>query len=94
MVQFDRGPTKGDRSLDTRWHDNRRFYRETINDPDNAGSIDKAKYDLDDAAAEVTGEHVDRTFTYEKPMRQVNRPGRQSARRDLRENPRIGTPPR
>lgn len=91
MVLFPRGVNKGDRSLDERWVEKGRTAKERTMTLDEWSDRETARWDLDDADREPTGVENPRTWTYRKPLLDVNKPGPgKETRRDVRDNPGIG----
>ena len=81
------------RFLDERWHEIGRRAKETTSSLDEWSDRDIKRWDLDTDSRRPTGRENPRTWRYEKPLRDVNRPGRSGRTHDARDNPRINDAP-
>lgn len=88
-MMFDRS-TKGDKSLDSRWVEKAAVAKRTTFSLDDWSPREIARWDLDDPVREPTGAKNPRTWTYDKPLRDVNRSEDPSRLRDPRDDPTVG----
>ena len=87
---FPQGQTKGDRSLDSRWHEQGRRAKGRTFNLDEWSDRDTKRWDLDTDSRRPTGRKNPHTYRYDKPLRDANRSGSGDRTRDVRDNPRIG----
>lgn len=88
-MMFDRS-TKGDKSLDKRWHRKAKIAKRTTFSLDDWSAREIDRWDLDDPVRKPTGRKNPQTWNYDKPLKRVNRNPESDRRRDARENPNIG----
>lgn len=84
-----RGLTKGDRSLDERWHEKAREVKRSVANVDLLPERDIARWDLDDPERRPTGKKVPSNWEYDKPLKRVNEGDEPERRVDARDDPTI-----
>ena len=89
MVLYPRGHTKGDRSLDARWHQKATDVKRTVANVDLLSDREIARWDLDTPERRPTGAKVPSNWQYDPPLQRANTPDSRNERPDARENPRI-----
>lgn len=89
MVLFPRGHTKGDRSLDARWHEKVRDVKRSVANVDLLSDLEVARWDLDAENRKPKGVKVASNWEYDPPIANTNTPGSRNEKPDARDRPTI-----
>lgn len=89
MPLFPRGLTKGDRSLDARWHEKAKAVKRTVANVDLLSDKEIARWDLDTPERRPTGKNVASNWRYDPPVARTNTPPDDNERPDARDRPTI-----